>query len=110
MEVCPVDCIHDDGDEQMILDDPPGEHRLRHTEPACPVTAIFAGDDVPAAGKAYIEVSRLQPRAGADGVMAASYGPAGRCCLATILAERPGEGVSLIRTSVCSTVEEELQP
>lgn len=59
MEVCPVHCIDDDGDEQMILDDPAGGHRLRRPEPACPVTAIFAGDDVPDAGKGYIEVNRL---------------------------------------------------
>jgi NAD-dependent dihydropyrimidine dehydrogenase PreA subunit len=60
VEVCPVDCIHDDGDEDMMLYIDPAECiDCGACEPACPVTAIFAEDDTPDSEKAYIEVNRL---------------------------------------------------
>ncbi len=60
VEVCPVDCIHDDGDEDMILYIDPNECiDCGACEPACPVTAIFAEDDVPDEEKAYTEVNKL---------------------------------------------------
>ena len=59
VEVCPVDCIHDDGDEDMMLYIDPAECiDCGACEPACPVTAIFAEDDVPDEEKAYTEVNR----------------------------------------------------
>ena len=52
VDVCPVDCIHprveeDKGEVQLYID--PNECiDCGACEPACPVTAIFAEDDVPA--------------------------------------------------------------
>jgi ferredoxin len=60
VEVCPVDCIHDDGDEDLMLYIDPAECiDCGACEPACPVTAIFAEDDVPDAEKAYTEINAL---------------------------------------------------
>ena len=60
VDVCPVDCIHDDGDEDMMLYIDPAECiDCGACEPACPVTAIFAEDDVPAEEAAYTEVNSL---------------------------------------------------
>jgi ferredoxin len=50
VEVCPVDCIHDDGDEDMMLYIDPNE---------CPVTAIFAEDDVPDDQKGFTEANSI---------------------------------------------------
>jgi ferredoxin len=60
VEVCPVDCIHDDGDEDMMLYIDPNECiDCGACEPACPVTAIFAEDDVPDDQKGFTEVNAL---------------------------------------------------
>ena len=60
VEVCPVDCIHDDGDEDLMLYIDPAECiDCGACEPACPVTAILAEDDVPDAEKAYTEINAL---------------------------------------------------
>lgn len=60
VEVCPVDCIHDDGDEDLMLYIDPAECiDCGACEPACPVTAIFAEDDVPDAEQAYTEINAL---------------------------------------------------
>ncbi len=60
VEVCPVDCIHDDGDEDLLLYIDPAECiDCGACEPACPVTAIFAEDDVPADQAAYKEINVL---------------------------------------------------
>ena len=60
VDVCPVDCIHDDGDEDMILYIDPAECiDCGAGEPACPVTAIFAEDDVPDEERPFTEVNRL---------------------------------------------------
>ena len=60
VEVCPVECIHDDGDEDLMLYIDPAEcSDCGACEPACPVTAIFAEDDVPDNEKAYTEINAL---------------------------------------------------
>jgi ferredoxin len=60
VDVCPVDCIHDDGDEDLQLYIDPNECiDCGACEPACPVTAIYAEDDVPDNLKAYIEINAL---------------------------------------------------
>lgn len=61
VDVCPVDCIHDDGDEvdKMLYIDPDECIDCGACEPACPVNAIFAEDDVPDNMKAYIEINAL---------------------------------------------------
>ena len=52
VDVCPVDCIHptfaeDQGEIQLYIN-PDECIDCGACEPACPVTAIFAEDDVPA--------------------------------------------------------------
>jgi NAD-dependent dihydropyrimidine dehydrogenase PreA subunit len=60
VDVCPVDCIHDDGDEDRILYIDPDECiDCGACEPACPVNAIFAEDDTPDAAKAFMEINAL---------------------------------------------------
>jgi ferredoxin len=60
VDVCPVDCIHDDGDDDKILYIDPDECiDCGACEPACPVTAIFAEDDVPDNMSAYTEINAL---------------------------------------------------
>lgn len=46
VEVCPVDCFY--GDAQMLYIHPDECIDCGACEPACPVTAIFAVDDLPA--------------------------------------------------------------
>ena len=59
VDVCPVDCIHDDGDEDMMLYIDPAECiDCGACEPACPVSAIFSEDDVPDAEKPFNAVNR----------------------------------------------------
>ena len=54
VEVCPVDCIHfDEGTDRMEYIDPDECIDCGACEPVCPVTAIFAEDDVPDQYKAY---------------------------------------------------------
>ena len=54
VEVCPVDCIHfDEGDDRMLYINPDECIDCGACEPACPVTAIFAEDDVPAELEAF---------------------------------------------------------
>jgi NAD-dependent dihydropyrimidine dehydrogenase PreA subunit len=49
VEVCPVDCIHHDEEkDRMLYIDPDECIDCGACEPVCPVTAIFAEDDVPA--------------------------------------------------------------
>ena len=58
VDVCPVDCIHDEGDvDPMLYIDPDECIDCGACEPACPVSAIFAEDDVPDNLKAYIQIN-----------------------------------------------------
>jgi ferredoxin len=60
VEVCPVDCIHFDEGEDVILYINPDECiDCGACEPACPVTAIFAEDDVPSDQEAFKEINPL---------------------------------------------------
>jgi ferredoxin len=60
VDVCPVDCIHDDGDEDLQLYIDPDECiECGACEPACPVSAILNEEDVPAGMKAFIEINAL---------------------------------------------------
>ena len=48
VEVCPVDCIYfDEGEDRILYIQPDECIDCGACEPACPVTAIFAEDDVP---------------------------------------------------------------
>jgi NAD-dependent dihydropyrimidine dehydrogenase PreA subunit len=60
VEVCPVDCIHYDEDiDRKLYIDPDECIDCGACEPVCPVTAIFAEDDVPDNQKAYTEIDAL---------------------------------------------------
>ncbi len=60
VEVCPVDCIHyEEGTDRKLFIDPDECIDCGACEPVCPVTAIFAEDDVPADQAAYTEIDAL---------------------------------------------------
>ena len=59
VDVCPVDCIHDEGDEdKMLYIDPDECIDCGACEPECPVTAIFPEEDVPPQLTSYIEKNK----------------------------------------------------
>ena len=60
VDVCPVDCIHyEEGTDRKLYIDPDECIDCGACEPACPVSAIFAEDDVPADQAFYTEVDAL---------------------------------------------------
>jgi NAD-dependent dihydropyrimidine dehydrogenase PreA subunit len=60
IDVCPVDCIHyDEGVDRMVYIDPDECIDCGACEPACPVTAIFAEDDMPEDMAAFAEINVL---------------------------------------------------
>jgi NAD-dependent dihydropyrimidine dehydrogenase PreA subunit len=74
VEVCPVDCIHfDEGADRMLYINPDECIDCGACEPACPVTAIFAADDVPGDQSAFtaINVEWYSDKAGARSKVAA---------------------------------------
>lgn len=57
VEVCPVDCIHyEEGQDRKLYIDPDECIDCGACEPACPVSAIWAEEDLPTAEAAYKEV------------------------------------------------------
>ena len=59
VEVCPVDCIHTTDEDAIYFIDPDECIDCGACEPACPVTAIFSEDDVPAEWEAFKEINVL---------------------------------------------------
>ncbi len=60
VDVCPVDCIHfDEGVDKMLYIDPDECIDCGACEPACPVSAIYAEDDLPDDQEAYREINIL---------------------------------------------------
>ncbi len=60
VDVCPVDCIHfEEGTDRMEYIDPDECIDCGACEPACPVSAIFAEDDVPDDQKLFTEINAL---------------------------------------------------
>ena len=60
VDVCPVDCIyHEPGIDQKLSINPDECIGCGACEPVCPVTAIFAIDDVPPHEQEFIELNRL---------------------------------------------------
>ena len=55
VEVCPVDCFHED--ETMLVIDPEECIDCAACVPVCPVEAIFWEEDVPEKWKHYIELN-----------------------------------------------------
>ncbi|MFQ5878759.1 MAG: ferredoxin family protein [Dehalococcoidia bacterium] len=57
VDVCPVDCIHyEEGKDRKLYIDPDECIDCGACEPVCPVTAIFAEDDVPDEWKEYTQM------------------------------------------------------
>ena len=60
VEVCPVDCIHfDEGTDRMLYISPVECIDCGACQPACPVSAIFPEDDVPADQAFFTEINSL---------------------------------------------------
>jgi len=60
VDVCPVDCIHfEEGSDKMLYIDPDECIDCGACEPACPVSAIYAEDDVPGDQQAFTEINAL---------------------------------------------------
>ncbi len=60
VDVCPVDCIHfEEGVDKMLYIDPDECIDCGACEPACPVSAIYAEDDLPDDQEAYREINIL---------------------------------------------------
>lgn len=60
VDVCPVDCIHfEEGVDKLLYIDPDECIDCGACEPACPVSAIFAEDDVPDDQAAFTEINAL---------------------------------------------------
>jgi NAD-dependent dihydropyrimidine dehydrogenase PreA subunit len=60
VDVCPVDCIHyEEGTDRMDYIDPDECIDCGACEPACPVSAIFAEDDVPDDQAIFKEINAL---------------------------------------------------
>ena len=60
VDVCPVDCIHfEEGVDKILYINPDECIDCGACEPACPVSAIFAEDDVPADQAKFTEINAL---------------------------------------------------
>ena len=61
VDVCPVACIYFDSEDEdrMLYINPDECIECAACESACPVTAIFQVDDVPAEWSEYTELNRL---------------------------------------------------
>ena len=60
VEVCPVDCIHfEEGPDRMLYISPVECIDCGACQPACPVTAIFPEDEVPADQAFFTEINSL---------------------------------------------------
>ena len=60
VDVCPVDCIHfEEGVDRILYIDPDECIDCGACEPACPVSAIFAEDDLPDDQALFGEINRL---------------------------------------------------
>ena len=58
VDVCPVDCIHfEEGVDRMLYIDPDECIDCGACEPACPVNAIYAEDDLPDDMSAFAEIN-----------------------------------------------------
>jgi ferredoxin len=60
VDVCPVDCIHfEEGIDTMLYIDPDECIDCGACEPACPVSAIFAEEEVPETEQTFTEINKL---------------------------------------------------
>lgn len=84
VEVCPVDCIHfDESADRMLYINPAECIDCGACQPACPVTAIFGEDDVPADQAPFTALNELwftdpaAARAQVEGLAGAGAGAGG---------------------------------
>jgi NAD-dependent dihydropyrimidine dehydrogenase PreA subunit len=59
IEVCPVDCIHTDPDDRMCFIHPRDCIDCAVCESACPVQAIYPGDNAPSEARPFREINAL---------------------------------------------------
>ncbi len=57
IEVCPVDCIHGDDEDRVCYIDPVACIGCDLCRTACPVGAIFTADEIPAAGREWVDLN-----------------------------------------------------
>ena len=57
VDVCPVDCIHGNEDDEQLYIDPVACIDCGACVPVCPVEAIFSEADVPGEWENYIEIN-----------------------------------------------------
>ncbi len=84
VDVCPVDCIHDDVHTDGVEEDASGDRILYidpdecidcgACEPECPVTAIFTDDDTPVEWHSYIEKNKAYFEGGVERIVATGAG------------------------------------
>ena len=58
IEVCPVDCIHEQDEDRMVFIDPAECIDCGACVDPCPVDAIFAEEDVPAAQIEFVDLNK----------------------------------------------------
>ena len=59
VDVCPVDCIHGNEDDEQLYIDPAVCIDCGACVPVCPVEAIFSEADVPGEWENYIEINAV---------------------------------------------------
>lgn len=60
VDICPVQCIHtEDGLDRMVFIDPDACIDCGACVPACPVTAIYAADELPEDQAVFAEIAAL---------------------------------------------------
>ncbi|MEM6926492.1 MAG: ferredoxin family protein [Myxococcota bacterium] len=70
VEVCPVDCFY--GDETMLYIHPDECIDCGACEPACPVQAIYAEEDLPAEMTSWVQVNADKSESGIENVTESS--------------------------------------
>ncbi|MEN0068158.1 MAG: ferredoxin family protein [Myxococcota bacterium] len=66
VEVCPVDCFY--GDDRMLYIHPDECIDCGACEPACPVQAIYAQEDLPAALTSWVQVNADKTESGIENI------------------------------------------
>ena len=59
IEVCPVDCIYTDDEDRICYVEPDECIDCGVCEPACPVQAIFAEDDLAKESVQFVEINAM---------------------------------------------------
>ncbi len=62
MDECPVSCIYDSDEEDMVYIDPDQCIDCSMCEPVCPVNAIFSDAFIPKELEEYIEINKKKSK------------------------------------------------